>query len=92
MRQIHLDGKGDSHGVPAAIITTGQRRRVTTVRLLVSDNTGIPGGDGKYPGSVRHHPIHSFLTHRETGLSCVVGDDDEDHHLRLQISSRHILL
>jgi hypothetical protein len=60
--------------------------------LLVSDNTGILGGDGKYPGPVRYHPIHSFLTHRETGLSCVVGDDDEEDHLRLQTLSRHILL
>jgi hypothetical protein len=58
----------------------------------MANNTGILGGDGKYPGPVRYHPNHSFLTHRETGLACVVGDDDEGDHLKLQALSRHIFL
>jgi hypothetical protein len=49
--------------IGAAMITTGQRRMVTTMKSLVSDNTGIPAGDGKCPVPIHYHPIHSFLTY-----------------------------
>lgn len=31
------------------------------MRWLFSDNAGIAGGDGTYPGSVVYHSIHSLL-------------------------------
>jgi hypothetical protein len=52
--------KRDGRGVLVAIMTmVGKGRR--RLRWLFSDNARIAGGDGRYPGAVVYHPIHSVL-------------------------------